>query len=96
MQEYSSERLVLTRWKGLAKSRAVETLHTNWITEPGRMMHAEAGWKLSRIYGGLGLDIFHFSTLFQSGKVFPVSANPLINQNPNRWSGWGFRLILSL
>ncbi|NBV05266.1 MAG: hypothetical protein EBS08_06350, partial [Cytophagia bacterium] len=43
MQEYSSERLVLTRWKGLAKSRAVETLHTYWITEPGRMMHGEAG-----------------------------------------------------
>ncbi|NBV05260.1 MAG: hypothetical protein EBS08_06320 [Cytophagia bacterium] len=85
----------MTRWKGLAKSRAVETLHTYWITEPGRMMHGEAGWKLSRIYGGLGLDIFHFSTHFQSGKVFPVPANPPINQNPNRWSGWGFRLLLS-
>ena len=96
MQEYSSERLVLTRWKGLAKSRAVETLHTYWVAEPGRMMHGEAGWKLSRIYGGLGMDIFHFSTQFQPGKVFTIPANTSINQNPNRWSGWGFRLILSL
>jgi len=95
MQEYSSERLVLTRWRGLAQSRAVETLHTYWIAEPGRMMHGEAGWKLSRIYGGLGLDVFHFSTRFQASRVFTIPTIPLINQNPTRRSGWGVRLILS-
>ncbi len=96
MQEYSSERLTVTRWKALAKTRAVETLHTYWIAEPGRMMHGEAGWKLNRIYGGLGLDVFHFTTQFQLNKVYTVSSESTKNQNPNRWSGWGFRLILSL
>ncbi len=86
----------MTRWKALAKTRAVETLHTYWIAEPGRMMHGEAGWKLNRIYGGLGLDVFHFTTQFQLNKVYTVSSESTKNQNPNRWSGWGFRLILSL
>jgi len=96
MQEYSSERLLLTRWKWLAKSRAVETLHTYSIAEPGRMIHGEAGWKLSRIYGGLGLELFQFSTRFSNDKVFRVSSTPSTNQNPTRLSGWGVRLMLSL
>jgi hypothetical protein len=96
MQEYSSERMFLTRWKWLANTRAVETLHTYWIAEPGRTMHGEVGWKLSRIYGVLGLDLFHFSTRFHAGKVFRIPSVPPNNQHPTRLSGWALRLILSL
>jgi hypothetical protein len=96
MQEYSSERMFLTRWKWLANTRAVETVHTYWIAEPGRTMHGEVGWKLSRIYGVLGLDLFHFSTRFHAGKVFRIPSVPPNNQHPTRLSGWALRLILSL
>jgi hypothetical protein len=96
MQEYSSERMALTRWKWLAKTRAVETLHGYWVAEPGRMMHGELGWKISRIFGGFGLDLFHFSTEFQKHKLYPTPIPSRTNQNPNRWSGWGFRLMVSL
>ena len=96
MQEYQSSRLGITRWPWFASSRADESLSSYVLYEPGRLAYGEVGWKLSGLWGGLGLELFHYHAWFSREEfvVLPFQATwnrPVVRPDRPWLRGWSIR-----